>query len=322
MESSTEASAKTPQLKRRCLRQTRLDFSKLTDAPKKPKEEDRGLRNECMGDDQPQGVKQRLTYDQSAEPVPRLKSDERGATITIGSKWIQLSRNGFVALKNVRSLIDADIENKVSDTIRLQDEIYVNTAFFANTWAVDIRKHVPNPQGDPRPTRFGVRLTIPMWNKLKGMMDEHSCEDTLKDSFLGRVTITVLGQFMAYNLQKYEEIQCEGCVHDWPSQRDHECLMNNDFIPTREQNRTEYLKSVKNEVDIHWFTMQLVSRCVHQQIELTRVPRYLLYKAIDEWSDELLKEADKWRTEFMEDVGENEGVSDVDEDEGVSDVKN
>ena len=312
-QSSNEALAETPQRKRKCLRQMRLDFSKLESAPKKPRE-DRILRNECVGDEQPQGVKQRLTYDQSTEPLPRLKSDERGATITIGSKWIQLSKHGFLALKNVRDLIDTNIQNQVGDMIRLQDEIYVNTAFFANTWGVDIRKYVPNPQGSPKPTRFGLRLSIPLWNKLKVMMDEHSCEDSLKDTFLGRVAIRVLGQFMAYNLQKYEEIQCEGCVQSWPSQRDHECCMNTDFIPNREQNRTEYLKNVKNEINIHWFTLELVSRCVQQQIEVTRAPRYLLYKAIDEWSDELLKEADKWRTELMEDVG--------DDDEGVvSDVK-
>ena len=311
MASSANGSTETPRSgKRKALRQTVLNFSKLGDAPKKPREE-RPLRDECVEDEQ-QDIQRRLTFDESA-PLPRLRSDERGATITIGSKWIQLSKHGFLALKNVRVLIDANIENKVCDLIRLQDDIYVHVAFFANSWGVDIRKHVIDAEGKPKPTRFGVRLAIPLWFKLKGMMDDHSCEDTLKDGFLGRIAITVLGQFIAYNLQPYEEMQCEGCVQSWPSQRDHECCMNIDFIPSKEHNRTEYLKNVKNEIDIHWFTMQLVSRCAHQQIELTRVPRYLMYKAVDEWSDELLKEAAKWRAELMEDAGEDEGV--------VSDVK-
>jgi arginyl-tRNA synthetase len=61
-------------------------------------------------------------------------------------------------------------------------------------------------------------MKLPYWNQLKKLMNEHSSADTMKDTHLGRVTIAVLGQFVAHNLESYEELECEGCVNSWPSQ--------------------------------------------------------------------------------------------------------
>jgi hypothetical protein len=293
--SSSDVVTETPKLKRKGGRPIHLDL-----APKKPREDCRGLRDETTGDAVcPQ---RRLTYDdESVDSVLKVKSDERGATMTVGLKWIQLTKEGFLALKNVISLIDSNLENDVSDQIRIQDGIYACTSFFRNTWSVDIRKHVIDSSGRRVPTRYGVYMKVSQWNRLKTLMARHSCTDTLKDSFLGRAAITVIGQYIAYNFMEYDELKCQGCVEDWLSQRDHVCCMDENFVSSREQKRREYLQNVKNRIDIHWFTARLVARCENQNIELTRIPRYLLYKTVDNWSDELLIEADKWRAEVLDD---------------------
>jgi hypothetical protein len=135
---------------------------------------------------------------------------------------------------------------------------------------------------------------------LKSMMKEYSCEDKLKESFLGRITIRVVGQYVAYNFEKYEEMKCEGCEEGWPSQRDHLCCMDENIISDREQKKCEYLKNIRDGIYIHWFTMQLASRCETEKVELSRVPRYLLYKTVEHWSAEILEEANKWREELLE----------------------
>jgi hypothetical protein len=87
---ATQGIPETPQRetkKRKAVRPVQLDFSNLTATPKKTRvSADNGV--ESTSSDLPQCPLQRLSYDKSSEPILKLRSDERGTTITFGSKWI------------------------------------------------------------------------------------------------------------------------------------------------------------------------------------------------------------------------------------------
>jgi hypothetical protein len=122
---ATQVIPETPQRKtekRKAVRPVQLDFSNLTEAPKNTRFA--AENGEESTSDLPQCPPQRLSYDKSSEPILKLRSVERGATITLGSKWIQLSKEGCFALKNI-AIVDEKLSNEDCDQIlRLQDKIY------------------------------------------------------------------------------------------------------------------------------------------------------------------------------------------------------
>jgi hypothetical protein len=97
--------------KRKAVRPAKHDFSNLTAAPKKTRFS--AKHGEESTSDLPLcPPQQRLSYDKSSEPILKLRSDERGETITLGSKWIQLSKEGFFALKNIANTVDEKLSNE------------------------------------------------------------------------------------------------------------------------------------------------------------------------------------------------------------------
>jgi hypothetical protein len=80
--------------KRKAVRSAKLDFSNLTAAPKKTRFS--AEHGEESTSDLPQCPPQRLSYDKSSEPILKLRSDEQGATITLGSKWDTVEQRGIL----------------------------------------------------------------------------------------------------------------------------------------------------------------------------------------------------------------------------------
>jgi hypothetical protein len=95
--------------------------------------DERVIPDESAVDDQPEIVQHHQPIARSDECVIRVKSDERGATLTLGSKWIQLTKDGFLSLKHVVNIVDSNIDKGVQDKIRIQDGIYACTSFYRNT---------------------------------------------------------------------------------------------------------------------------------------------------------------------------------------------
>lgn len=238
-------------------------------------------------------LKQRLQLDETVnngEKKLTIKSDERGLSISFGTdKWIRLSKGCFEKLQGVTSDIDACIKNHQENSwmINEEDNVYVSTKFFRNKMNVDIRKRLLLKGGNEVPTRCGVFLDIPAWNELKQNFGKHLCEDALKNTALGKMVLNVLAEYVVRLGEPFEEVTCQGCIHDWPSQKDHECLMNEDFQRQKETNFQKAFEKGKSMVDIHHFTLLLAQRGVTCSVEITRSPRYLMTRALNEWSDTL-----------------------------------
>lgn len=265
-------------------RPKRLDF---TNAPKKVK---------------------RLATQTSAEPTitcqnsaPEMKndlkirSDERGATISYGDKWIYLSKEGFLNLKNMVNKIDDALQNGESKSWPLEKKIFVSTKFWNHKMNVDIRVLVPVIDVDKetetlRPTKCGVFMTTPLWNELKENFRFHKCSDVLKTTQLGRLAITVIGEYLARTADPYLEQVCDGCVNNWSSQTDHVCCMDENFHDNKRKNLNVHLNYLKSKCDIHYITLRMAEAGMTSGIEIDRTPRYLMNKAIGDWSEELLAE--------------------------------
>lgn len=276
----------TPKLTRR-----RLKSPVGTNAPKKKKMFRLSLR-EKENVDMPM-LKQRLQLDESTnngEKKLTVKSDERGLSISFGvDKWIRLSKSSFEKLQGLAPDIDACIKNHQENSwiINEEDNVYVSTKFFRNKMNVDIRKRLVLEGGDEVPTKCGVFLDIPAWNELKQNFGKHSCEDALKTTALGKMVLNVLAEYIVRLGEPFEEVTCQGCINDWPSQKDHECLMNQDFQRQKETNFQTAFEKGKSMVDIYHFTLLLAQRGVTCSVEITRSPRYLLTRAMNEWGETL-----------------------------------
>jgi hypothetical protein len=288
----TEALAQTPKLgKRRATRPLTLDFAKVPGAPKK----DRRAVSRIIGakPEEPEHTVQCLSYAARKEVnVLKIRSDERGVTISTANKWIHLSKTEFQNLKNVVDEVDTQLQRDVEDSWHLAENVIVKTRRLNNKINVDIRRYVTvitvedNSQSF-KPTRCGVFLSVPQWNEIKKTFNNHTCADTLKESHLGRLTLHVLGLYIATFNQGYEELTCEGCEHEWPSQLDHVCCMQEDFHDLAKKKWQEYLDFVKSNANIHYFTHRLADACMGMGVEITRTPRYLLNKCLEDWSEEL-----------------------------------
>ena len=68
-----------------------------------------------------------------------------------------------------------------------------------------------------RPTKKGVSMMAQDWVVIKAYMMESP------ETSLG---IKVLKQLLKKKISKLLEENCDGCVNDWPSQTDHECLQD------------------------------------------------------------------------------------------------
>ena len=82
---------------------------------------------------------------------------------------------------------------------------------FQGKWYLYIRHLKKN-----RSTKMGISLLEKDWEELMPHLPENA------EMSLG---ISVMKQMLKNRLRETIQCQCEGCCKDWPSQRDHECLM-------------------------------------------------------------------------------------------------
>ena len=315
--SSAEVIVETPKITRtrlnRANRPRRLD---LLNAPKKVR------RTTTPVNSEPPIICQNIAPEMKNEL--KIRSDERGATIAYGDKWIYLSKEGFLNLKNIVNKIDDALQNSKENRWQLEKKIFASTKFWNNKMNVDIRVLVPiidvdNGTETVKPTKCGVFLTLPMWNELKQNFHFHKCSDVLKSTQLGRLVITVLGEYLARIADPYIEQMCDGCVNNWPSQTDHVCCMDEDFHQNKRKNLSEHLKYLKSKCDIHYLTLRMAEAGISNGVELDRTPRYLMNKAIGDWSDELLAEIKRVQEKLI--VHDSEGDEDADDDDDSDDTE-
>ena len=85
-----------------------------------------------------------------------------------------------------------------------------------NAWKGKWYLHIRHWEHD-RPTKNGVSLHLPdEWNELQKHLTNPELE-------LGK---KVFRNLVKENLTRLITESCDGCLHNWPSQTDHECLMN------------------------------------------------------------------------------------------------
>ena len=70
---------------------------------------------------------------------------------------------------------------------------------------------------DSQPTEQGVALSTAHWSSIKSAL---GCND---EAIMGRAIYTTM---LTEKLLELRATTCEGCIRSWPSERDHECLMN------------------------------------------------------------------------------------------------
>jgi len=127
----------------------------------------------------------------------------------------------------------------------------------------DIRAHLNKFKGclllhirywwKDRPTRKGISLTSQEWKEVQSYM-------VLKAEI--SLGIKVITRLVNIKLHEIIKTHCEGCSKDWPSQRDHICLMD-----AKTQANLHFEKAVA-DVEPAEFISVLASEAEHENVVL------------------------------------------------------
>ena len=128
-------------------------------------------------------------------------------------KQIFLLPDAWECLAECKKQIDQALneKNEFQWKIDTKKDIRAHTNTFKGTTYVHIRYWWKD-----RPTKMGVAMKKEDWEELKTQLTEND------ESSLGR---SVMKQLVRQRVHDQMRLQCEGCTNSWPSQTDHECLM-------------------------------------------------------------------------------------------------
>ena len=172
-----------------------------------------------------------------------ISDNERQKQIFLGTK-------AWECLVECKNQIDQALKEKKESQWTIDDsrDLKVTNNAFQGKWYLHIRHWWKN-----RPTKMGVSLLEKDWEELKSHMTENA------ETTLG---ISVMKQMLKNRLRKAIRSQCDGCQNDWPSQSDHDCLME-------PQTTAELaLDTVVKDFPVTDFILQLAQAAVKENLIL------------------------------------------------------
>ena len=164
-------------------------------------------------------------------------------------KRVYLSKDAWQILSECRHDVEKALEKgeEFQYTLDAVKDIRVHTNKFNDKMYAHIRFWWRD-----RPTKIGVSMLYDDW---------HSClAPHLTRSPETKLGVAVMKRMVEQKMREAMHEACEGCVHGWPSQRDHECLMERKALAT----------SVAEKIDIapKDFIMQLAKEACKEDIVL------------------------------------------------------
>ena len=129
-------------------------------------------------------------------------------------KAIFLQPNAWACLVECKKQIDEIVKkkNEFQWKIDSSKDIRVHTNTYQGKGYVHIRYWWQD-----RPTKQGVSFLEKEWSELKSYLADS------KEAGLGKA---VFKQMLKERVHDILRNDCEGCIKDWPSQNDHECLQD------------------------------------------------------------------------------------------------
>ncbi len=125
---------------------------------------------------------------------------------------ITIPKEAWESLVECQDTVTSHVNGRKEASWPLAEDIRISTSLFHNHMYIHIRHWFQK-----HPTRKGLSLHESQWPEL--------CTH-LKDTDEMRLAKKVMLNMMKTEVRKMMKKQCEGCVKGYPSQTDHECLMN------------------------------------------------------------------------------------------------
>lgn len=146
-----------------------------------------------------------FTYDFQGKGI-EIKHEEKDQLVFVNTKALEV-------LRTLQSKIEECVQQKKEGEWKLDEEkdlrAHINT--YKDNWYLHIRHWFKE-----RPTKKGVSLHLPQdWDTMKKHLQ--------KETLLG---IKVMTSLVKENVGRLLQEECDGCLNDWPSQIDHDCLQN------------------------------------------------------------------------------------------------
>ena len=163
---------------------------------------------------------------------------------------IFLSKNAWENLVECRKQVEHALKGKyeLHWKIDAEKDIRAHTGQYHDQWYVHIRYWWQD-----RPTKRGVAIFEGQWENFTHHMIENP------EFGLGRA---VLKQLIKQRLSDAIRDRCDGCFNDWPSQTDHQCLM--DAKATAEL----VIKEVTYKIPVYDFILMLAQEACKSKLIL------------------------------------------------------
>ena len=175
-------------------------------------------------------------------------------------RQITLSKEAWQSLCACKSQLDQALQEGAEIQFDLDDKVKATTNNFNDKTYLHIRSW-----WNGHPTKQGISLREQDWGQLDGHLKQGD------DMTLG---IEVLRRMLKRKVGDYMRLECEGCVKDWPSQRDHECLMNT------QQFAAQALEKVVNNLDPTQFISAWAVEANKRKLVLDSRPMQLFKKLL------------------------------------------
>ena len=130
----------------------------------------------------------------------------------VKNQHVFIPRESWLRLIILKDTIQATIDSKNEERWSIGNDLYVNTSLFNDGVFLHIRAW-----WNDRPTKQGVSFPLHEWHHLSSFLNLDDGEVILGISVFQNMLNEAVGDFIKKN--------CEGCLENLPSQRDHACLM-------------------------------------------------------------------------------------------------
>ena len=175
-------------------------------------------------------------------------------------RCIYLGRDAYVCLCAFEPQLQAamDSQHDLSLILDEKKDIRATVGTFNSKPYLNIRVW-----WNDHPTKQGVSLNNDEWADLASQLE------TREEMRMGAQVLTEL---LREEVQKAVRDGCEGCKHDWPSQRDHDCLME----PGKTALVERSFDKVWEEVDYSKFIFLLAEEAHREKFVLEMPKRTLM----------------------------------------------
>lgn len=163
---------------------------------------------------------------------------------------IFIPKHSWIKFINLKCIVQQHLDDKKENVWQIGGNLKVSTSIYNDNILLHIRIWFQD-----HPTKQGVTLSLHEWNYIFSFLVLNKEE---------KMAVKSIQNVLAHDVKMLVQEQCEGCKNDWPSQKDHDCVMNPHSIAHN------VIDDIFNNMDYLDYLMELSKVAQKQRVEVKR----------------------------------------------------